>query len=77
MANLIKAGDTIINLDMMTQAYFKPGSVRLYFAVATGKAGERHLDAIELFGRDAVALRIYLDSISTDIHELYEAEVGQ
>jgi hypothetical protein len=71
MAGLIKVGDMVINLNLMTQAFFKPGSVRLYFAVATGKANDMHLDTVELFGRDATALRGYLESNSEDLLELY------
>ena len=75
MATLIKVGDTFINLDTMTQAYFKPGSVRLYFAVATGKAGERHMDAVELFGRDAQAMRKYLEQNSVDVVAMQPQEI--
>lgn len=75
MATLIKVGDTFINLDTMTQAYFKPGSVRLYFAVATGKAGERHMDVVELFGRDAQAMRRYLEQNSVDVVAMQPQEV--
>lgn len=79
MANLVKVGDTVINLDMMTQAYFRPGSVRIYFAVATGKTGDRQLDSVELFGRDAQALRTYLEANSNDIHapDLQERVYGR
>lgn len=75
MATLVKVGDTVINLDMMTQAYFKPGSVRIYFGVATGKGNERHLDVVELFGRDAVAFRAYLEQAGTDLLALYPREM--
>lgn len=78
MATLVKIGDTIINLDQMTQAFFKPGSVRLYFAVPVGKGDERHLDVIEFFGRDAKALRTYLEHNIDDVPALVpeEAELG-
>lgn len=69
MATLVKIADTVINLDLMTQAYFKPGSVRVYFGVATGKAGERSLDVAEFFGCDAVAFRAYLEQRSADVVE--------
>ncbi len=71
MATLVKVGDTVINLDQMTQAYFKPGSVRIYFAVTTGKADERHLDVVEFFGGDAAALRAYLESNIADVLVLH------
>ena len=74
MATLVKVGDTIVNLDLVTQAYFKPGSVRLYFAVAVGKANELHLDVAEFFGRDAAALRAYLETNIGDVLTLYPQE---
>lgn len=70
MATLVQVGNTVVNLDLVTQAYFKPGSVRLYFAVATGKADALHLDVAEFFGRDAVALRNYIEAISANATEL-------
>lgn len=74
MATLVKVADTVINLDMMTQAYFKPGSVRVYFGVATGKGNERHLDVVEFFGRDATALKTYLENTSDDVLVLHPQE---
>ncbi|MCG8353864.1 MAG: hypothetical protein MI924_39370 [Chloroflexales bacterium] len=71
MAGLIKIGDMVINLNLMTQAFFKPGSVRLYFAVATGKASDMHLDMVDVFGRDAAALRAYLEAHSEDLLAFY------
>ena len=62
MPTLLKVGDTIVNLDLVTQMYFKPGSVRMYFNVATGKGNEMHLDVVEFFGRDAAALQSYLSA---------------
>ena len=62
MATLLKVGDTIVNLDLVTQMYFKPGSVRMYFNVATGKGNDLHLDVVEFSGRDAAALQSYLSA---------------
>jgi hypothetical protein len=62
MATLLKVGDTIVNLDLVTQVYFKPGSVRMYFAVATGKANDLHMDVVEFLGCDAAALQSYLSA---------------
>jgi len=70
MATLVKIGDTVINFDQVTQMYFKPGSVRIYFAVSAGKSDERHLDVVELFGRDAAALRTYVTANVDDVLEL-------
>jgi len=74
MAAFVRFGDTMINMDMVTQVYFKPGSARLYFATATGKGDERHLDVVELFGRDAAALRAFLEANSDDILALVPVE---
>ena len=77
MATLIKVGDTVINFDQVTQIYFKPGSVRIYFAVTTGKADDRHLDVVELFGREAAALRAYVTANVDDVFQLYPAEAAE
>ena len=74
MAAMVKIGDTIVNLDLVTQAYFKPGSVRLYFAAATGKGEDRHLDVVEFFGRDATALRSFLEANCDDVLKLAPPE---
>ena len=71
MATLIKVGDTIVNLDLMTQAYLKPGSVRLYFAIASGKGNDLHVDVVEFSGRDAAALRAYLEANIDDVLALH------
>jgi hypothetical protein len=67
MATLLKIGDTIVNLDLVTQIYFKPGSVRMYFNVATGKSNDLHLDVVEFLGRDAMALQSYLKANIDDV----------
>jgi hypothetical protein len=74
MATLLKVGDTIVNLDLVTQIYFKPGSVRMYFTVATGKGNDLHLDVVEFFGRDAVALQTYLKANVNDVLALRREE---
>lgn len=74
MATLVRIGDTLINLDQVTQIFFKPGSVRLYFAVVTGKGDDRHLDYAELFGADATAIKMYLQQASDDAFQLLEPE---
>ena len=74
MATFVKVGDTVLNLDLMSQAYFRSGSVRVYFTVATGKGDERHLDVVEFFGRDAIALRTYLEANSHDVLTLYPSD---
>ena len=74
MAALVKIGDTMINMDLVTQIYFKPGSVRMYFAVATGKGDDRRLDVLELFGRDAMAMRAFLEANCDDALKLIPPE---
>ena len=77
MATLVKVGDTVINFDQVTQLYLKPGSIRIYFAVATGKADGQHLDVVELFGREAAALRAYVMANIDDVFQLYPLEADE
>ena len=74
MAAMVKVADTIVNVDLVTQIYFKPGSVRLYFATPTGKGDDRHLDVVEFFGRDATALRAFLEANCDDVLKLFPPE---
>ena len=74
MAAMVRVGDTIINVDLVTQVYFKPGSVRVYFVAATGKGDDRHLDVVEFFGRDATALRTFLEANCDDVSKLVAPE---
>jgi len=74
MAAMVKVGDTMVNIDLVTQIYFKPGSARLYFAAATGKGDDRHLDVVEFFGRDAIALRAFLEANCDDVLKLVPPE---